>query len=59
MSNLYKLVQEEIKKGNIPENYIHPDQSVNLSCYQSERFSKKELEKELHEDLIENDMTHI
>lgn len=56
MSNLYELVQEEIKKGNAPENYIHPDQSVNLNCYQSERFSKEELEKELHEDLIENDM---
>lgn len=56
MSNLYELVQEEIKNGNIPENYIEYNDKINLKYYNFKHFSKEELEKELHEDLIENDM---
>lgn len=53
MSNLYELVQEEIKNGNIPENYIEYNDKINLKYYNFKHFSKDELEEKVSDSLLE------
>lgn len=53
MLNLYELVQEEIKNGNIPENYIEYNDKINLKYYNFKHFSKDELEEKVSDSLLE------
>lgn len=53
MTNLYELVQEEIKNGNIPENYIEYNDKINLKYYNFKHFSKDELEEKISDSLLE------
>lgn len=60
MTNLYELVQEEIKNGNIPENYIEYNDKINLKYYNFKHFSKNELKEKILENLIDtNTDTYI
>lgn len=60
MTNLYELVQEEIKNGNIPENYIEYNDKINLKYYNFKHFSKDELKEKILENLIDtNTDTYI
>lgn len=60
MNNLYELVQEEIKNGNIPENYIEYNDEIDLNYYDFKHFSKDELKEKVLENLIDtNTDTYI
>ena len=60
MANLYELINEEIKNGNIPENYIEYNDEIDLNYYDFKHFSKDELKEKVLENLIDtNTDTYI
>ena len=53
MANLCELINEEIKNGNIPENYIEYNDEIDLNYYDFKHFSKDELKEKVLENLID------